>query len=90
MSTRGAPKSMTRLDPARTVRRRNFGRAGSQMWGAASADGLWAYQRLEEPGTPWVVLDAGGAEWGEAWFRTLGKAREATAAHDTKPKETAQ
>lgn len=84
------PKPMTRLDPAKTTRRPSFGKQGKQIWGAVSACGQWTYVRLEQAGTPWVVLDADGAEWGPSWFRTLNKAREATAAHDTKPKETAR
>lgn len=90
MSARRAPKPMTRLDPARTTVRRNFGRAGSQKWGAVSDDGNWTYERLEETNTPWIVLDAAGDEWGDMWFGTLSRAREATAAHDTKSKETVQ
>jgi hypothetical protein len=74
---------MTPLDPARTVRHRNFSRPGGQVWGAASADGRWAYRRLEETGTPWVVL-VDGSEWGGQWFGTLASARRATAAHDAK------
>lgn len=82
MTTRRAPKPLTKLDPAKTAQHRNFSRPGSQKWGAVSADGKWTYKRLEEAGTPWIVLDADGDEWGTG-FGTLARARAATAKHDT-------
>jgi len=49
-----------------------------QAWAAESADGTWAYRRLELPGTPWEVEHLPtGTDCG--WFSSLPKARAATA-----------
>ncbi len=77
---------MTPLARSGRTMHRNHGRPGSQLWAAASADGRWSYKRLEQVGTPWVVLDRAGEDWG--WFGTLAGARRATARHDAK--ETVQ
>lgn len=87
--------TMTPLDPARTIRFANHGRAGSQIWEATSADGRWTYARLDQAGTPWVVIDnstganstGAGHVWADSghveWFGTLKSARQATAALPT-------
>ncbi len=79
MTSRGPMTPLAKT--GRTVCR-NHGRQGSQLWAAKSVDGRWSYQRLEDVGTPWIVLDADGADW--AWFGTLASARRATARHDAK------
>ncbi len=82
-----ARKPMTSLDAARTERHASFRSGRREVWGAVSACGRWSYRRLEDVGTPWIVLDAAGEEWGTG-FGTLARARRATARHDAK--ETAQ
>ena len=48
-------RELTPLDPAKTKKYARFNRPGSEVWEAASADGVWAYNRIEIPGTPWAV-----------------------------------
>jgi hypothetical protein len=86
--------TMTPLDPGKTIRFANHGRAGSQIWEAA--DARHTYMRLDRPGTPWMVLDNDtGAEviWPDTgrseWFGTLKSARQATAEHLTTSAATA-
>lgn len=52
----------------------------SECWGATTDDGLWAFERLEEPGTPWQVVhlpNTPQAEIATTWFGTLKSARQA-------------
>jgi hypothetical protein len=79
-------QELTPLDNTKTVRHQNFGRTGSQIWEATSQDGRFTYKRLEDTGTPWLVIDNNtGSEFiwhgsGEnEWFGTLKSARRATA-----------
>jgi len=48
-------------------------------WAAVSADGVWAFERLEMSGSPWSLLHKpSGIEVG-TWAGTLSEAREMTA-----------
>jgi hypothetical protein len=51
--------------------------AKPQIWAAESADGVWAYERTETSGTPWVVTHIKTGH--EQWFSSLPKARIWTA-----------
>jgi hypothetical protein len=53
--TRRPRRELTPLDAARTKRYASFSRPGAEIWEAASEDGTWAYNRIEEAGTPWAV-----------------------------------
>jgi len=55
-------------------------RAGRvEAWSAVSDDGVWKYERLEEPRTPWSISHVpSGVEVG-TWAGTLSEAREMTA-----------
>jgi hypothetical protein len=33
-----------------------FSRPGSECWGAKTTDGVWAFEREESPGTPWITV----------------------------------
>lgn len=63
---------MTPLDPTRTERT-----PGGTIIAAWSADGRWSYERLDEPGHPWLAYDE-RADRELDWFRSLAKARRAT------------
>lgn len=45
----------TQLDRKRTVRRTNLKTRRREIWAAYSKDGIWAYGRGEERGTPWFI-----------------------------------
>jgi len=65
--------SAPRMDPHFPGIRASKGR---EIWGAESTDGIWTYERSEEPGTPWVVTHqpTGHIEF----FASLPKARRWT------------
>lgn len=56
MSARTERTPMVAIDRATEKRYRNFNRPGSQLWGVHSADGVWAFERIEDTGTPWVTI----------------------------------
>ena len=50
-----------------------------EAWSAVSDDGVWKFERLEEIGTPWSIVNVPtGIEVG-TWAGTLSEAREMTA-----------
>jgi len=46
-----APVEATRFLPRRT----RSGHTRPEVWGAKTTDGTWAFDREDEPGTPWTV-----------------------------------
>jgi hypothetical protein len=66
---------MVALDRTTEVRYRNFGRPGTQLWGVRSADGQWYFERLEQSGTPWVVMHSLTLREVGGWYGTLRAAR---------------
>lgn len=52
-------------------------RGQMQTWAAESTDGVWTYQRLDIPGTPWEVTHKPTGR--SYWIGSLPKARAATA-----------
>lgn len=71
-----AATTMTPLDATKTVRRP--GRSHHQeIWEATSADGQWAYARIETSGTPWIARNT--TTGAEDWFGSLSAARRWTA-----------
>jgi hypothetical protein len=63
-----------------TTLRRNGQPLRRECWEATTADGLWAFERIEEPGTPWIVVykpRTPQAETASCWFGTLKAARQA-------------
>lgn len=51
-----------------------------ECWEAITTDGEWAFERIEEPGTPWIVVHhprTPQAETVGAMFGTLKAARQA-------------
>jgi hypothetical protein len=51
-----------------------------ETWGAVTVDGEWGFERIEEPGTPWIVVHhprTAHAETVSASFGTLKAARQA-------------
>ena len=51
-----------------------------ECWEATTTDGEWAFERIEEPGTPWIVVHhprTPQAETVSAQFGTLKAARQA-------------
>ena len=42
---------------AGTLRQDGTGRVlRRECWEATTTDGLWAFERIEEPGTPWIIV----------------------------------
>ena len=66
MTSALAPVDKTML-PSRSGRR--------ECWAATTRDGVWAFKRLELPGTPWVVIHRATKEELE-WQPTLPDCRE--------------
>jgi hypothetical protein len=66
---------------AGTLRQDGTGRVlRRECWEATTADGEWAFERIEEPGTPWIVVHhprTPQAETATSWFSTLKSARQA-------------
>lgn len=63
-----------------TTLRRNGQPLRRECWEATTTDGEWAFERIEEPGTPWVVSHFPRTEQAETattWFGTLKAARQA-------------
>lgn len=51
-----------------------------ECWGAVTTDGEWGFERIEEVGTPWIVVHhprTPEAETITCWFGTLKAARQA-------------
>jgi hypothetical protein len=51
-----------------------------ECWGATTTDGEWGFERIEEPGTPWIVVRhprTPAAETATCSFGTLTGARQA-------------
>jgi hypothetical protein len=58
--------------------RRNGMPLRRECWEAVTAEGEWAFERIEEPGTPWIVVHhprTPEAETVTTWFGTLKAAR---------------
>jgi hypothetical protein len=49
-----------------------------ETWSAKSRDGLWAYERIEDTGTPWEITHVPSGLCTD-WYGTLSAARAATA-----------
>jgi hypothetical protein len=66
---------------AGTLRQDGTGRIlRRECWEATTADGEWAFERIEETGTPWIVVHhprTPDAETATSWFGTLKAARQA-------------
>ena len=65
---------------ATTLRVRTGQPLRRETWEATTVDGEWAFERIEEPGTPWIVVHhprTPEAETVSALFGTLKSAREA-------------
>src|SRR5580765_4563393 len=48
-----------------------------ECWEATTTDGLWAFERIEEPGTPWIVVHFPRTEDAETAFCTFGTLKAA-------------
>lgn len=73
---------MTNIIITRTAGRLSTTRPGTrvsdrEIWEARSIDGTWTYERLEEEGTPWLVLHTPTGYMD--YFASLSKARRWTA-----------
>ena len=67
-------------DYATTLRLSNGQPLRRECWGATTTDGEWGFERIEEPGTPWIVVRfprTPQAETVVTQFGTLKAAREA-------------
>jgi hypothetical protein len=65
---------------ATTLRVRTGQPLRRECWEAVTIDGEWAFERIEEPGTPWIVVHhprTPEAETAHASFGTLRAARSA-------------
>lgn len=73
---------------AGTIRQDGSGRVlRRECWSAITTDGKWAFTRIEEPGTPWMVTfmpHTDEIETATIWFGTLKSARQAVE-HDIAP-----
>ena len=65
------------LTPVTVTRHRNLRNGRQEIWEAVSTDGVWAYRRTEEAGTPWEVQHVPTGRW--LLYGSLPKARRATA-----------
>jgi hypothetical protein len=73
---RRPPRTLT---PATVTARYPAFRSGRvENWAARSDDGTWAYERLEQAGTPWEVTHLPTGTAGP-WYGTLPAARAGTA-----------
>jgi len=78
-ATQRARKPRRELTPVDITARFPAFRSGRlENWSAASRDGVWKYERLEDAGTPWSVVHVPTGTEG-SWYGTLTAAREATA-----------
>jgi hypothetical protein len=79
-ATTRTPKPRRTLTPVTAPTRYPSIRSGRlEDWSAVSADGVWKYERLETPRTPWAIVHTpSGIEVG-SWAGTLSEAREMTA-----------
>jgi hypothetical protein len=67
------------LTPADVTARFPAFRSGRvEAWAAASRDGVWKYERIEDTGTLWTVIHVPTGIEGD-YYGTLTAAREATA-----------
>lgn len=66
---------------ATTIFRNNFADPANrgECWSATSTDGVWRYDREEEPGTPWYVKHLPTGRVVDRTWGRLGDARHATA-----------
>lgn len=65
-------------DYAGTIRQDNSGRVlRRECWEATTTDGEWAFERIEEPGTPWIVVHHPRTEDAETAFCTFGTLKAA-------------
>jgi hypothetical protein len=55
----------------------------SEIWAAISCDGVWSYERSDEPGTPWIVTHEPTRH--VEYFASLPKARRWTASERAIP-----
>jgi hypothetical protein len=69
----------TPLDPNRTIKR------GKQIWEAVSADGVYAYIRMEDTTTTWAVRHLPTGHVFDDVFGTLPGARRWTWGNPTPP-----
>jgi hypothetical protein len=73
------PKPRRTLTPVNiTARFPSFNGRRLETWSAASRDGLWTYERIEDTGTPWEATHVPTGISSD-WYGTLGAARAATA-----------
>lgn len=81
----GEPDMATALRPinktmATTLRLSNGQPLRRECWEATTVDGQWGFERIEEPGTPWIVVykpRTPEAETASCTFGTLKAARQA-------------
>ena len=69
---------MTTLNSSKTQRATRWDGSRSEIFHAVSACGRWDYERMDYPGTPWIVRDLQAGENVSIWFGTLGSARKWT------------
>jgi hypothetical protein len=74
--TRRPRRELTPVDI--TARFPSFNGRRLETWSAASRDGIWKYERIEDTGTPWAVIHVPTNTEGD-WYGSLPKARAATA-----------
>ena len=78
-ATMSATKTRRVLTPVTvTSRYPSFNGGRVENWSAASADGTWKYERVEDTGTLWQVEHVPSGTIGD-WYGSLPKARAATA-----------
>lgn len=53
------------------------GRQRRECWGAATIDGVWAIDRLDDVGTPWQITHIPTGFIVDCWYGTLKSALEA-------------
>ncbi len=74
--TRKPRRTLTPADV--TARFPSFRGGRLENWAAASRDGVWKYERIEDTGTPWAVIHVPTGTEGN-WYGTYTAARAATA-----------
>jgi hypothetical protein len=81
LATATRPRKPPRtLTPATVTARYPSLRTGRlEGWSAVSDDGVWKYERLEEPRTPWSTVHVPSGIEAGSWAGTLSEAREMTA-----------
>jgi hypothetical protein len=61
-----------------TSRYPSFNGGRVENWSAVSTDGVWKFERMEIPSSPWSVIHV-PSEVEAGWYGSLPAAREATA-----------